>query len=452
LGGILILVLTPVKIKGTRRNQFESTHSFTLEQQSGSVPLANPKGDHVTYLSNRYRWQEAYFSEFVVVQGKFTFFDGRAFNLKALKNKLGHIMAPMDFQELLKDPRKWVTHYESLEGAKESFHELVSQHEELRSQIPSLNQTPWVDLPNLQGQLCRFYGMVQDNSLSPEIYPAQWRESAQSDQVQKCILSDEFPEQFSSQSGIQIMQYKDRFPLYVISVPGATIPAELACPSSIALTNKAPLGAAEPHQAMVAKFYLSQDLKLCDTVEMVGVFQVQTETSDGGQITPSGIPVLHVFWWGDNIFTRYAAPMEITSMRSQSVNLISDALEGDVLSAELLLLHLFGMSHVGGEKKESTSPTAIAITAIGSQGAMDLTRCLRRMGFPTVMLSISNESLQAENYNPCGNASVDLSEEGNDGHMWDGGLKSGKLQLSYGSVLVLDESSLKEGQLNEKGM
>ncbi|KAG0096370.1 hypothetical protein BGZ93_004662 [Podila epicladia] len=228
--------------------------------------------------------------------------------------------------------------------------------------------------------------------------------------------------------------------------------------SSKVLPERFPF-AGQDHFAAVVKTHSSDvSIGVTDMVEVIGVLGASDKvmTGDGFEIHDESdcprIPTVHAIIMrkvedhGHPELNVDGLPSkdhvehltkEALAIRTELIDYIASALQGDTLAAELVLLHFLARVHsrpsgtVLGKfslnLKESRSGTPVF---------EDLTRVTKNLLPKVHALPLTLKNLNNEFYFPRG----------------DEQLSSGVLQVTRGTALLMDETTLEEGTLVEKGL
>ncbi|CAH1258171.1 MCMBP [Branchiostoma lanceolatum] len=239
----------------------------------------------------------------------------------------------------------------------------------------------------------------------------------------------------------------------------------------------------ETGPACLVKVYQSSDsLKLNDVVEFVGVLSIdpalatfntttgETGTSayeDGGDMMdieeqaahsppPSLVPRLHAILAYNLVHTNPGLPVDLTTptavsglstltsevaqIRQQLCSLLTEALLGDSLAAEYLLLHL--ISSVYGRRD---------VVALG-KFSLNISGCPSETSYPQLLYRLLQDLTTKSHFLPLTLANMNSLRITPKKDYTANRLLSGVLQLSERTLLVLDETQLEPGQLQTTGV
>eukprot|EP00058_Branchiostoma_floridae_P018219 XP_002603708.1 hypothetical protein BRAFLDRAFT_126888 [Branchiostoma floridae] len=235
-------------------------------------------------------------------------------------------------------------------------------------------------------------------------------------------------------------------------------------------------------QKMKQVYQSSDSLKLNDVIEFVGVLSIdpalatfntaagETATSayeDGGDMMdieeqaahsppPSLVPRLHAILTNKLVHTNPGLPVDLTTptavsgittltsevpqIRQQLCSLLTEALLGDSLAAEYLLLHL--ISSVYGRRD---------VVALG-KFSLNISGCPGETSYPQLLYRLLQELTTKSHFLPLTLANMNSLRIIPKKDYTANRLLSGVLQLSERTLLVLDETQLEPGQLQTTGV
>ncbi|QRV89501.1 hypothetical protein RhiJN_17519 [Ceratobasidium sp. AG-Ba] len=344
-------------------------------------------------------------------------------------------------------------------GAVESHFRAVVNSESSLKEIRSprtrhaLESTP-------EGTLVRMRLMVQDNSISPEIYLAQqpnglpggWAiEHSQSPMVE---VDEPHP---SSSENVDYAKLRERHVLWAVQVPGeSSWPSELLdgdTGSDVEATishepffgdYKSPNG----ELGLQLKIY-GQAPKLCptDVATFVGILDREPYVGSQSHDSPL-IPTLHVVYWQPNPVTLLQesefpasnpAVNEVDEWPTM-IDMIAEALGGDLDAAKLVVL--CAVSGGRDAKSPTNSPISVSLTgfpAAPTPSAVPTIVAILRELLPLVShIPLTLDFLNTTSIAPYSEPSKE-------------DLSAGRLQLPSGSLVIFDER-VEEGKLIERGI
>lgn len=217
--------------------------------------------------------------------------------------------------------------------------------------------------------------------------------------------------------------------------------------------------------ACLVKLYDSdiEALKVCETVEIVGVLCINPELAtfekddnDARDPSTSLVPRLHALFirrmpffhpmfpcspeWMTEARLAGAYQKRMASgtgpARSLAMALLTEALGGDSLAAEYVLMLLVSRSFARNEVLGALGTWSLNISSWpDSFNTDDFAKSVAELAPRTVRLALNPESLSSQRWKPCQDHDSDR-------------LVSGQLQLAAGTLLMLDETSMGEAQLD----
>ncbi|KAF9423159.1 hypothetical protein BGZ94_008394 [Podila epigama] len=349
-------------------------------------------------------------------------------------------------------------------GVTEFFQQQFDTRQKL-AKIPVLDAESVKRLP--LHSLVRFRCMVQDTELSQEVALFASATSPQSSE-----------QTLGADPSKDLMDLRNSY--YCVSVPGestwvrkydsdvaSNLDAALqglelqdSEPTAKVLPERFPF-AGESHFAAVVKTHSSDiTIGVTDTVEVIGVlgasdkvltgdgFEMHDDTTDHGPLVPTVHAILmrkvedhgHPELGVDGIPSKEDVEhvtKEALTIRKELVEYIATALKGDLLAAELVLLHFLARVH---SRPSGTVLGKFSLnlkeSRAGSPVFEDLSRVTKSLLPKVHTLPLTLKHLNESFYFPRG----------------DEQLRSGILQVTRGTSLLLDETALEEGALVEKGL
>ncbi|KLO11990.1 hypothetical protein SCHPADRAFT_830184 [Schizopora paradoxa] len=327
------------------------------------------------------------------------------------------------------------------------------------SQVPFLSTELIASQANPSRRLVQFPAMVQDTSPSPELYLSRVQGGV------RCggwgLDEGIHSEMDSSTAGSDYSNLRERTVLWAVDIPGiapwhfvADTPQNTETQNEASgsgeplMSHKSPFRDASSLVVQVKVYQNSAEhLKPTDLVTFVGL--LTSEEKHGGmhdsESSPHEIlfPTLHVLFHTHLpkfiVPRNYPLPDFSLSTRDSLINWLADeALQGDRDAAEWILLGCIS-------SVQSRSPPVMPLSITISQFEKDaresvtplLAHALKQILPLSTFLSLSLERLNSQKFIP---ESVDED------------LHAGFLQLPKGSVLLLSDNEVEEGQLSDKGM
>ncbi|EEB05703.1 MCM binding protein [Schizosaccharomyces japonicus yFS275] len=305
------------------------------------------------------------------------------------------------------------------------------------------SEQDWNKIPSLQkyqrklqdGQLVQLECMVQDTNFGHEFYVGAVKNTH--DEWKSCRYS--FLEEDNESERVEKLEtaLDERYSIYVTSIPGQEetylqpISAEhsLKLDSSSAYQNR--IFHSESIGAIV-KCYggVETEIHVCDALRIVGLYESPSEYTDD-------LPVVHMLYFENisNLPLRRLSPLENKTMREQTLAFMTRKL-GDPIAAETLLLTLFGnvFNRTGGS---AIGCMSLNLTNCNTIDVANVVSTLKQVCPRVYQETVSIERLNSVRFYP--------SSDGES-------LSTGVLQVSPGTVLVLDETQLNKGILNDTGV
>lgn len=335
-------------------------------------------------------------------------------------------------------------------GALEDFPKAVTKHfsdifrtEEAFSEIPPLIPSRSYN----DRALVRFRALVQDTSLSPEIYLSRLRDG-------KCggWGMTETSQGDGDDSHFDYSDLRDCVVLWAVSVPGETEWYQSASDGhSLARADQhvEPLRAHKypipggAHHGVQIKMYSNSgnDIpKTTDVLNFVGILSNEPLHADSDE--PIIVPTLHVLFVREHhldIFEASPDPFQ-HHIREELVSWIAEeALGGDCDAAEWILLTCVARVQ---SRTRSLNPPSLTLSHFPSPTSSPPTLPalfhLLSLILPLqVTLSLSLDLLNSVPFAP-----ESVNED----------LRSGYLQVAQGTAVLMTESGIREGELTERGV
>ncbi|KAK9896561.1 hypothetical protein P389DRAFT_171824 [Cystobasidium minutum MCA 4210] len=355
---------------------------------------------------------------------------------------------------------------------------------------------PHLEDVNTPGRLARFRCMVQDTGLPNEVYVLD----VGGENGRGCCAYSEGAASGSPILGYEETDYsklRERQVIYATSIPGETewhkkkharrssvnnvdsLAGELSsrlnvgtsAPSSSSssanasssLANKFPLPGVA-HTGALVKIYPStsssstsstslDNVKATEIVDFVGVLDYSTfptaraleEPTDGAAASSDSadhVKTLHAIFRVPS--SERTAPEQATigsSTRKEVIDQLAGALEGDVLAAEWLLLALLGRTHT---RRGALALGQLPINIVLPQSMDDTSRVVSKIRKTLEQLLPRLVSL---NFDIAELNKVTYLPESRDEN-----LISGVLQLPQGTTVLVDETGMGEGNLQDRGV
>lgn len=361
------------------------------------------------------------------------------------------------------------------------FEHAQKQLADVKTRIPRLETVSHTDLPNYT--LVQFRAMVQDPSLRKEALSIPKGVDAVpylfSEQQS---LNEEALETLKNCSHWQATEYLEKQPYYCVQVPNersqVILDVSKMADQDLALKRAKTPYVAPTAPAVVAKVYDELltadkgDLKLNDIVNLIGILEYETLVEDPRPALatePSvestlfacdalpgftAVPRLHVL--SIERVEHLACPRALElasrsdveldhSTHKMAVELFANSLGGDVVAAEFVWAFLFG--RLSGSVADGSVIGRFGLNLYGASPSVrsSLRQLLKSLPLRVMDLPLTIDKLNCERYNS--HALLDESQS-----LQVAGVVSGVLQVPNGTLLLVDETVLTTGQLNNQGV
>ncbi|OBZ91282.1 Mini-chromosome maintenance complex-binding protein, partial [Choanephora cucurbitarum] len=354
-----------------------------------------------------------------------------------------------------------------------------------RQQIISLNDIPVQQVP--KNTLVRFRCMIQDTGLGQEMFVSAYEKLDRNGNAKlHCYRYTDEPleGEVDEEQVMRNEHLSERTIVYCVSPPGENEWAREAYHNSDSLSDqinrleieernemmikKYPLSGAR-HQSAIVKFYNDQaeTIKVGQLIEIVGIrgSSVQTQSQHNEMEFDSildaftGLPVVHAIAFNslDGINSSpVASSVEFNQtheIRAQLIDHLASVLGGDKLVAEFILFQLisrvtvknrglkignFTLNVSGFPSHQTTEEEKKAhFFTLNNPSSRSLANLLDSLIVHTVNLPLTIDGLNKTKFAP-----KSVNEN----------LEAGVLQLVDGTVLLVDETVLDEGQLVDSGV
>ncbi|GAN10887.1 mini-chromosome maintenance complex-binding protein [Mucor ambiguus] len=356
-----------------------------------------------------------------------------------------------------------------------------------KEQIISINDTPVQQVP--KNTLIRFRCMIQDTGLGQEMFISAYEKlDKNGDMKLHCYryTDDAIESEFSDQHAMQNEYIAERAIVYCVSPPGESKwvkdahnansgslsdqinQLEIKAPNPTTL-NKFPLPG-QDHASAIVKFYneMAENIKVGQLIEIVGIKgqDLQQQQADEHQGFDSvldmfsNVPVIHAIAF-NNLEAINSCPLsnhehvsqQARDIRNQLISYISSTVGGDTLVAEYILLQLlsrvtvknrglkignFTLNISGFPAHQTTEvDKKTPLLTLNNPSSKRLADALQNLSIHHVNLPLTIDGLNKTKFSP-----KSISEN----------LEAGVLQLVDGTVLLVDETVLDEGQLVDPGV
>ncbi|KAF8964094.1 putative alanine racemase-domain-containing protein [Flammula alnicola] len=316
----------------------------------------------------------------------------------------------------------------------------------LCNQIPELNSNrPPESFAN--GSLVVFKSMVQDTSLSPELYLAIRKNG---DCGGWGITDD-----LASGDDVEYANLRECTAAWAVSIPGfGAWCADITQPSDVpphqpVQAHKYPIPNA-PHIGVQLKIYdekLAQPLRTTDLASFVGILTSEPLHAGIDLPTPVNVPTLHVLFSTPipstivpRLFPEPSIIPTIKTLREELIKWIADeGLAGDQVAAEWVLLSAIARVR---SRHPPVLPLSLTISSFPSHAT--------RPDSPPVLYDVLSHIFPLVVTVPLALNTLNTSAFRPESKEED--LHSGQLQLPKGSILLLTEGAVTEGGIFSKGV
>jgi hypothetical protein len=340
--------------------------------------------------------------------------------------------------------------------------------------IPLLNKSSFDSLKS--GTLVRFQCMIQDNGIDSELYSLFHLVKDRNSNEQKVKFfkyQDQINENdFEYLDSEDIQTFRDRQLIYCINIPGHNAWAKEKISSQNdgnkkykVINEKFPIESDDNFGAIV-KLYDPDDideLKLNSVFEFIGILEYNEhhdniqptfDDLDMNMLSSLPLPHIHALYWNkvknnsnpaiNSIKNQLLNDKAIEDTRNKIVEYVSNVFGGDELIAEYLLYNLVSRIY----SRIDTLPVgkfSLNICNINdSKQAAKIYNFIQNIVPKSHYLTLEHKKLNTRRLAPSMNC-VETLDHGI-------GLVSGELQLSDGTVLVVDETTIQEGKIDNTGV
>ncbi|EPX74613.1 MCM binding protein [Schizosaccharomyces octosporus yFS286] len=287
------------------------------------------------------------------------------------------------------------------------------------------------------GQLLRLQGMIQDTNFGHEFFAGAIKMNDQYWRGCRYILSYSEDESFVDENKIAL---DERYSLFLTNIPG-----ELRSSKANSLE---PNEENELYKDLTAKYSnrtlakedfgfcvkcyggMETRLRVCQAVDMLGMYEEPSEYSDG-------LPILHLITFEDfkQSPVTYPSEEEAGHLRLKLLTQFNKLLGDNVASESLLLSLLSNVVH----RADSfiVGSFSLNLTNCTSEHASRIISLIKTLTKRTVVQKIDVNELNKEPLYPRSDGDT---------------LSIGRLQLAPGTLLILDETELSSGTLNDTGV
>lgn len=310
------------------------------------------------------------------------------------------------------------------------------------------------------GSLVRFRGMVQDTSFGQEVFISHYNTgqgvcfNAYRDYNQQESSTDS--SDFSISYETQRSAMEDRDLWYATSAPGISSWAKSAMEvdsfdnsSYVQFQNSKYPNSGQPHIGVILKMYginpNNLPANVTELIDVVGVLGDNSETDSSKdliihvlslrKITDLGLGLSHPWTSSDMPLSR-----DLPDIRTHLLACISQALGGDEVAGEYILLHLLGRNATPLREENPVMRFSVLNLILPENFETAPLKAVLDNLLPIIeVYRLSVSGLNQDQVLPHFEEEV-------------GGLLAGRLQLPPSTYLVIDELQMDEGQLTERGV
>ncbi|WBW72734.1 MCM binding protein-like protein Mcb1 [Schizosaccharomyces osmophilus] len=320
-------------------------------------------------------------------------------------------------------------------GIEEAVSDLFLNKDELEK-IPNFASCNPNELRS--GQLLRLQGMIQDTNFGHEFFAGAIKMNDQYWRGCRYILSCSEDESYVDENK---MVLDERYSLFLTNIPG-----ELKSNKVDSLDSEEEN---EPYKDLIMKYSnrtlgkedfgfcvkcyggMETRLRVCQAVDMLGMYEEPSEYSDG-------LPILHLITFEDfrqPSSITYPSEEEAEHLRSKLLTQFNKILGDNVASESLLLCLLSNVVH----RADSfiVGSFNLNLTNCTPERASRIISLLKYLTKRTVVQKVDINELNREPLYPRSDGDT---------------LSIGRLQLTPGTLLILDETELSSGTLNDTGV
>lgn len=341
--------------------------------------------------------------------------------------------------------------------------------------IPLLNKSSFNSIKS--GTLVRYQCMIQDNGIDSELYSMFHLVKDKKSNEQKVkffkyqdqINEDDY--EYLNSEKVQI--FRDRQLIYCINIPGHNnwakekIDIENSEEKNYkSIREKFPIDSDDNFGAIIKIYDLedANELKLNSVFEFIGILEHSNQTEaiqqqsfddlDENILTSYPLPHIHALYWNKiennlnptvkSIKEQLTDDQAIKDIRNEIVEYISNIFGGDDLIAEYLLYNLVSRIYSRVDSLPIGKFSLNICNIKNSKQASEIYKLIQNIVSKSHYLTLENQKINSKRLAPSMNC-IESLEQGI-------GLVSGELQLSDGTVLVIDETTMQEGKIDNTGV
>ncbi|ORX86771.1 hypothetical protein BCR32DRAFT_289834 [Anaeromyces robustus] len=340
--------------------------------------------------------------------------------------------------------------------------------------IPLLNKSTFNSINS--GTLVRYQCMIQDNGIDSELY-SLFHLVKDKKTNEKKVKFFKYQDQINENDyeyleSEKVQTFRDRQLVYCINIPGHNSWAkEKSTVQSLdnknykIINEKFPIESEDNFGAIVKIYDLedANDLKLNAVFEFIGILEYSEHNPtieqsyddlDMNLLSSYPLPHVHAIYWNkiennsnpiiNNIKNQLVNDQDIKNMRNEIVEYISNRFGGDELIAEYLLYNLVSRIYSRIDSLPVGKFSLNICNIKSTEQATEIYKLIQNIVSKSHYLTLEHKKLNNKRLAPSMNC-IESIEQGI-------GLVSGELQLSDGTVLVVDETTMQEGKIDNTGV
>ncbi|OUM58815.1 hypothetical protein PIROE2DRAFT_15838, partial [Piromyces sp. E2] len=316
--------------------------------------------------------------------------------------------------------------------------------------IPILNKSSFKTLKS--GTLVRFPCMIQDNGIDSELYSLFHlvKDKKTNEQNDYEYLDSE-----------SVQTFRDRQLVYCINIPENEVEER----NYSTINEKFPIDSEDNFGALIKIYDLDEanELKLNAVFEFIGILEYSEQNEsvqqtfddfDVNMLTSCPLPHVHAIYWNKiennsnptvhSIKKQLTDEQAIKNMRNEIVEYISNKFGGDNLIAEYLLYNLVSRIYSRVDSLPVGKFSLNICNVKTTEQSYEIYKFIQNIVPKSHYLTLEHKKINSKRLAPSMNC-IESLEHGI-------GLVSGELQLSNGTVLVVDETTMQEGKIENTGV
>ncbi|ORX48992.1 hypothetical protein BCR36DRAFT_404914 [Piromyces finnis] len=349
-------------------------------------------------------------------------------------------------------------------------------NEEDIEKIPILNKSSFKSLKS--GTLIRFPCMIQDNGIDSELYSLFHLVKDKNTNEQK-VKFFKYQDQINNSDyeyldSENVQTFRDRQLVYCINIPGHNSWAkeknnyqnteEEKEKNYKTINEKFPIKSEDNFGAIIKIYDIdnANDLKLNTVFEFIGILEYNEQQEvqqsfdnfEENMLTSYPIPHVHALYWNkiennsnptvDLIKKQLTDEKVIKDTRNEIVEYLSNRFDGDNLIAEYILYNLVSRIYSRVDSLPVGKFSLNICNVKSTEQSNEIYKLIQNIVPKSHYLSLEHKKINSKRLAPSMNC-IESLEQGI-------GLISGELQLTDGTVLVVDETTMQEGKIENTGV